>query len=97
MLYVKRFDMLLVYCRSTVAAEKSKIIKLKKGKKATVFVKKFIGSEMKKKTMRLSVDEAMMVLNCEDNGLRALFNLKETGCEQDKMFVLKGRPFRIID
>lgn len=90
MIYIKRFDMLLVYCRSIVTQKKSKVIKIKKNEKASVFVKNFVGSSIKGKTMRLSVDEGMMVLNAEDTGLRILFNLKEVGCEKDKVFLIKG-------
>lgn len=93
MIYIKRFDMLLVYCRSIVTQEKSKVIKIKKKEKASVFVKKFIGSSSKGKTMRLSVDEGMMVLNSEDKGIRVLFKLKEIGCETDKFFKIEGKNF----
>lgn len=92
MIYIKRFDMLLVYCRSIVSQQKSKVIKIKQKEKASVFVKKFLGSSIKGKTMRLSVDEGMMVLNAEEVGLRVLFNLKEIGCETDKQFLIKGKP-----
>jgi len=91
MIYIKRFDMLLAYCKSIVNQAKSKVIKIKKKEKASVFVKSFIGSDIRGKTMRLSVDEEMMVLNSEGKGFRVLFHLKEVGCETDKFFEVPGR------
>ena len=73
MLYIKKLEILLVYCFSTIEG-KSKIIKLNcaKNHQSSLILGSFRGSNIPNKTFSASYDENNIYLNCENNSIRVL-------------------------